>query len=252
MPVIPLKAYRVAPRKPWLAIEGGEVRLKVPAWFGGATFATPVSNVGVVDPALAQPSPEVDDVVFEEPLVLPYLYTTGPATAPNVGLVFAEPVRTPGLRWLVLSQLSEDLPKRPERDGRPAGRYVDGVMLRAEDPAAAVEALAAAGAERVTAPDAWLAARRRQVTDPDVIADREAAGRRFTWTARSGLALFAGGIGAAIASERWGSPTVSDVALAVGLAGGAVHQVATYLDNRFWFRPRGEGRRRRRGGAAGE
>ena len=250
--VIPLKSYRIAPRKPWLRIDVDAVVMRMPSWFGGRTFSVPLASTGVVDLDLVQESPEVEGTVYAEPVVIPYVYTTGPATLPNLGLVFAEPVPLPKLRWLVASQVSGDVPKRSARDGRPAGRYVDGLLLRAVDPQTAIELLAASGAERVTAPEAWLDARRARIEDPEVVAEMEAKDRRFTWTGRIGATLFFGGLASAFALDAWVSEDAAVPAFVVAGAGAVLHQGAAYLSERAWFRPRDGGRRRRRGdGPAG-
>ena len=247
MTVIPLRAYRIAPRKPWLRIDGDLVVVRAPAWFGGKTFAAPIASTGVVDLDLVQESPEVDDVVFEEPVVTPYLYTSGPMTQPNMGLVFAEPVLLAPFRWIVRSQSSEIAPKRSARGGRPAGHYVDGLLLRAVDPKAAVEALVAAGAEPVVAPDAWLAARRARVEDPGVVAEMAAKERRFTRAGRIGAVLFFGGLASAFALDTWVSEDAAVPAFVAALVGAVLHQGTAFLSERAWFRPRVGVRRRRRG-----
>ena len=170
MPVVPLKSYRLTWRKPWLAVEGGVVTFRLPGFFGGKTFSTPVSNVGVVDPRLLGEEPgTAEDVVFEVPVVVPYAYTTSAMTVPNVGLTFREPVRLP-MPLLLRSRVDALAPKRGAVGGLPPGRYVDGLMLRAVDPDAAIAALAGAGAERVLEPEAWFVAHRAHETDPRRIA----------------------------------------------------------------------------------
>jgi hypothetical protein len=233
--VIPLQAYRVAPRKPWVRVAGDAVTFRLPGWFGGRTFAVPLADVGVVDLDLVQDAPAAD-VVYAEPVVVPYVYTTGPMTAPNLRLVFRRPVALPPFRFVVRQMGAEPAPKRAARGDRPAGRYVDGLLLRAADPRAAVAQLAAAGAERVTDVDGWLAAHRPLVTDPERVAGLAAVQRRFARAGRAGTALASAGLAGAVAGGVTHHDGVVGVAGAVLVAGLATHQAAARLAERRWFR----------------
>lgn len=62
-----------------------------------------------------------------------------------------------------------------------AGVQIDGLDLRAEDPQAAIEMLAAAGVERVDRTGAWLRSHRRVTQDPAMIHVAEVKDRRQRW-----------------------------------------------------------------------
>ncbi|HEX8004465.1 MAG TPA: hypothetical protein VF519_17390 [Mycobacteriales bacterium] len=239
MTVIPLKVYRIVPRKPWIAVDGGVVTFAFPAWFGSRTFSTPVANVGVVDLELVEEMPAAEETWFAEPLNVPYVYTTGPGTLPNLGLAFREPVAVPAFRLLVRQQSSEVAPKRSARGGRPAGRYLDGLTVRAVDPRTAVEALAAAGAERVTDPDAWYLAHRERLTDPAAIDAARTSERRFALAERGGWVLM--GLGAVgLAAGGLGHVDAAGLAGGVLLGAGLLLQSGSeWLAERRAFRSRG-------------
>lgn len=163
---IPLRAYRIAPRKPRIDLESGWVILVVPTYFGNRPWRIPVSVVGINDSG-SDPASESDHgPLFAQELKVPYLATTSDLTNSNVELLFREPQRIPPLRvWIALAS-NIDMPigwleSRSERGGT-----LDGVRLRAVDPAEAIRKLLEMGAERVADPDSWLARTRRTVQMP--------------------------------------------------------------------------------------
>lgn len=221
---VPLRSYRFAPRKAWLAVDGADVVVRVPGWWGGKTWRAPLAGSAVADLDLVDAAGGIVAGYFEEPVFTPYVHSTNQLTDPNVGLVFATPVPVPNLRLLVRDGLGDEIPKRPATGERPAGRYVDGIMVRAVDPRAAVEALVAAGAERTADPDGWLRARRAAVNEPEVVAQIERRHRAVDRVTNVCLVLMGVGVVAMVAGE----PVLGDaaepggfaLAIASGLASG--------------------------------
>ena len=177
----------------------------------------PISEIGVVDNSLAVEGDQEDlGWVFVEATVTPYLATTTSSTPPNVGLVFRRPQRIPPLRLFGAYNLG--LSYRRSRSA--AGLAVDGVMLRAQDPAAAMTTLANAGAERVGAVLPWFARYRETTTDP--VALHATAGiakrRRFaavlTWVALPCIAIARVGLNN---SHVWWPYAVGGVGLLIGV-----------------------------------
>lgn len=235
--LVPLRAFRIAPRKPYLVVGTDEVGVRLPGWFGGTPWRVPLALVGVADLTAVVSGPP-EGAPLAEPVVVPFLYTTNAVPAPNLALVFREPVPAPRFRYLVRQQAHADVPKRGARGGRPAGRYVDGLLLRAVDPAVAVETLVAAGAERVADPDAWLAARRELVTDPAERAGLVAAGARFRRVGRVGAGIGCAGVAIAI-SGLWLGDAWGRAGTVAALCGFGLHQAAGYAAMRHWIRHRG-------------
>ena len=246
MTTIPLRAFPLVPRKPELRAEGGVLTFRLPGWFGSTTFSTPLSNVAVA--ALDAAEDMGPDVVLAEPLVIPYVYTSSATKPPNIGLAFAEPVALPAFRLLVRQQANELAPKRPAREGRPAGRYVDGMVLRAVDPAAAVAALAEAGAVPVSNPTAWLVERRELVTDPVLAADIERREERSVRWENALFAVGAAGFATLVAGGAW----LGDGVMAAGgvtmLAALGAQQVLAWRAERRAFSPPDAGPPRPPGG----
>ena len=107
---IPLKTYRVSPRKARIELEGGAAELFLPTYFGRRRLHVPLNGLAVCDltSPLIVDSPADD--VFRQPIALPYLFTTGPATAPTLLLLFAERQRVPPLRVVAAWAPNVDLP----------------------------------------------------------------------------------------------------------------------------------------------
>lgn len=233
---IPLRAYWFVPRKPWLAVDGTDLVVRVPGWWGGRTWRAPLAGGAVADLDMVVDPGEVEPGYYEEPVVTPYLATTSMVSTPNVAVVFRDPVPVPHLRLLAWDQRRAEIPKRPARGDRPAGRYVDGVMVRAAEPHAAVEALVAAGAERTTDPDGWLRDRRAAVTDPALVAELDRAGRSVTRGAVVCWVLMALGVLTLVAGEPLLADAAEPVGAAVFGAGGLGFQVV-----QWWYQRRSRG-----------
>ena len=175
---VPLRHYRFFARQPYIELDGPVIRLRLPGIFGGRKVWTlQVADVAVVDSEPSSSDDSGDDWVFEEPVIIPYAVTTSPNVNPNLELLFKTPQRIPSLR--VFGAQSIELSYIQSRSA--AGIQIDGLDLRAEDPLAAVEALTAAGMERVDRTGAWLRGRRRVTQDPDLIHVAEANDRRHRW-----------------------------------------------------------------------
>lgn len=169
MDVVRLRNYRLAPRKARIELIDGTARLHLPQYFGRRPWSLPVGDMAVADltsssscsTAVEEPEP-----LFARPIRIPYLFTTGPATEPNLIVLFGEPKRVPPLRWSAAIAPNTDLPFGFFESRAQGGASVDGVMLRTADPVAAVAKLVAAGVEPFSDGLCWLASRRRIVTDP--------------------------------------------------------------------------------------
>jgi hypothetical protein len=197
-----LKAYRFTGRKPWVAFDTRTetVSLILPGYFGGRGWPIPAGRVAVRDltaASLPEDGAQPEPVLADE-LVVPYLLTTGPLTRPNLLLMFTEPQRVPPLRLGAALAPNTDLPfgYRSTRSSR--GSHIDGVLLRARDPAALSRRILAAGAGRLGDPIQWLYEHRQVVTDTaeqDRLAGRRRTGRRVQVAAQIllGLATIVGG-----------------------------------------------------------
>ena len=94
---VPLRTYRIAPRKAAIEIDGARVSLYLPVYFGRRRWELNASDLAVMDRTrLAATSEfEQDDsdpyagVVLRRGITIPYLPTTGPAAEPNLALLSA-------------------------------------------------------------------------------------------------------------------------------------------------------------------
>jgi hypothetical protein len=196
----------------WLRVAGDDVLLEErPALSPVRVWRFPRSGVAVVDLTRSRdPLRPVDASLFADGVRLPTV--TGPLRLPNFGLLLAEPYAGgPGAEYAV------GQPARRRHDGRPAGYWIDGVLVAVDAPAVATAAFADAGVQVVTDPAFWLAAR-RPASDPAVLAHR-AAGRerQKQWRRSSRLAMLAGLLlaSAGAGPARWLVPVGAAVA-AVG------------------------------------
>ncbi|QKG24754.1 SIMPL domain-containing protein [Actinomadura verrucosospora] len=191
VPQVRLRTYRLA-RKAYLRGSGGELALRLPAYFGRRLWRVPMAEVNVVD--LTSPRTVVQKIgdVYAEPVVTPYLPTTGPLTRPTTLLLFTTPQRVPPLRWLAAIAPNSSLPFGYRASRSAKGARLDGVFLRAADPGDAADRLVAAGAQRVDDPALWLREHRKRVADPvraDAIALSEKRARAIGTAAGASLIL---------------------------------------------------------------
>ena len=214
---IVLRYYRLFARTPYIDVAAGSANFRVPSVFGGRRWwSVPISEIGVVDNSLAVEGADQDlGWVFVDPTLTPYLATTSPNTPPNLRLAFRHPQRIPPVR--LLSAYNLGVPYRRSRSA--AGVALDGVMLRAQDPVAAMTILANAGAERVGAVLPWLARYRETTTDPvalhetAVIAKRRRFASLLVWIALPCLVIARAGLNS---SHAWWPYVVGGVGLLVG------------------------------------
>lgn len=184
---IRLRAYWFVPRKPSLTIDRDAMVLRLPAWFGRHRWRIPLAEAALL-PELVEGEERTSDAFFVRGIEIPYLFTTGPITEPNIGLLFREPQRVPPVR-LVVAQRYLPIGWLGSRSAR--GEVLDGVDLRAQDPVAAREVLAAHGVGAADQPLEWLAAHREVTEDPALIEATQAQLRRATWAARTALLGYA-------------------------------------------------------------
>jgi hypothetical protein len=162
---VPLRHYRLFSRRPYIELDGPAIRFWLPGIFGGRTvWSLNIRDVAVVDtePSTGAGDDPVDDWVFEEPVNIPYAVTTSPNVDPNLELLFRTPQRIPSLGVLGAKTIELSYFESRSADGI----LIDGLDLRARDPEAAVETLAAAGLERVDGTGAWLREHRQVAQHP--------------------------------------------------------------------------------------
>ncbi len=234
--VLPLDAWRFAPRKAAAEIVGTELRLFLPAYFGSHRMVAALGEVGVhvFGPAAPAEAPE-SEVWFADGLGILNLRTKWSAAEPDLMLLFDPPVRVPPIRWLLL--LGNPLPIGWGASRSQRGEWADGVLVCCADPTALAESLTAAGVQRVDRATEWFAERRATVDDPQDVAvlrrteERErSAGRVSAW-GWGGVSLLV--LAGSLTDELWflvpaavvgiGTFTLSRVVAARSLRGGSAH-----------------------------
>jgi hypothetical protein len=230
----PLRAYRFNWRKPTALVDAaaGSVELYLPAYFGRHRWRLDASELAVVDPASAGGGPVSSEVYFAAPPLVPYLFTTGPATMPTTGLLFQRAQRVPPIRMAASWAPNSNVPIGVRESRTSGGAHLDGVFLRFEDPAAAHGALLRAGATTTTDPDAWLARHRTLVVDPVEVAAVRRRHRRLVWLERSSYLFVALAALVALLVGEDASPLEFAVALAAIVASFAVRWAASALSRR--------------------
>lgn len=184
---VPLRHYRLVSRQPYIEVDGPVMRLRLPGIFGGRNlWNLNVADVAVVDTEPSSSDDNGDDWVFEEPVIIPFAATTSQNVNPNLELLFKTPQRIPSLR--VFGAQTIGLPYFQSRST--AGVQIDGLDLRAEDPVAAVETLAAAGMERVDRTGAWLRRHRAVTQDPSLMKVAKANDQRQRWVGAIVMVVF--------------------------------------------------------------
>jgi len=193
--LVPLAAWRLAPRKAAIDVVDHQLRLYAPTYFANKRLVVPVDEVGVH--ALV-PAPDEEDsrdseepeAWFENGIRFLDLPTKWQYSSPNLMLLFHRPARVPPVRWLLA--LNNPLPlgfwaSRSER-----GELVDAVLVRCVQLDVAVDNLVRVGAQRVAEPIDWLAQRRATASDPvriselrrqDALADRASKISTTAWAA---------------------------------------------------------------------
>lgn len=186
MTSVELRAYRWTRRRPSISVDGDDLVLRLPSYFGRHVWRVPAGDVVVADPS------DFDDdteVVFDPPLAIPYLFTTGPATKPTAVLLFRGPQRVPPVRLVTAIAPNADLPFGYWQARSDGGAFIDGVLVRTavDDGAASLSAL---GIERVTRPLDWLRAHRVTVQAPHLIDEAKRLHRRARAKMLGSLTLF--------------------------------------------------------------
>ncbi|ADP81190.1 hypothetical protein [Pseudofrankia inefficax] len=177
-----LKSYRLAVRKPSVVSRDGNIEMTLPTYFGGRKWIIPLRQIAVRDLSAA---PSVDNTADREPVLarelrVPYLFTTGPVTKPNLQLMFDEPQRVPPVRLAAAFAPNTDLPFGYRSTRSQIGDHVDGVLLRAYDSAKLSRLLKAAGARPFDDPTSWMHEHRTIVSDAterDTLTRRRRTGR---------------------------------------------------------------------------
>ncbi|WP_241842487.1 hypothetical protein [Pseudofrankia sp. BMG5.36] len=162
-----MKAYWFVIRKPRVVCDGGAVRMMLPGYFGGRAWAIPARHVAVQDLSATPPAEGAQEPqpVLARELAVPYLFTTGPMTRPNLLLMFTEPQRVPPLRLDAALAPNTDLPFGYRSTRSEKGARVDGVLLRADNPAALRQSVLTAGGSSLDDPVGWLYEHREVVAD---------------------------------------------------------------------------------------
>ena len=188
LPSVELRSFRISRKRPQLTIDGRDLVIFVPSYFGPHEWRVPIEEVTVSEHLGGRRSKWdqgfADALVFEKPPVLPFLMTTTKNAQPNLLLLFANPTETPVPRRFVT--LEGQPRRRPFWSGPQAGATVDGVMLRCTSPPEAVRTLSAAGVETTYSPEEWLAHHRKIVTDE--AKREEVLGRRRSIARVQGIA----------------------------------------------------------------
>lgn len=189
-----LKAYWFAIRKPRVVCGGGVISMILPGYFGGRQWTVPAGHAAVRDLSAA-PLPEdaqEPEPVLASELAVPYLFTTGPMTRPNLLLMFTEPQRVPPLRLAASLASNTDLPFGYRSTRSKRGAHVDGILLRADNPAVLCRSIVAAGGSHFDDPVRWLREHRQVVTDvvqQNSLTRRRRTGRRVQIAAATLLLL---------------------------------------------------------------
>jgi hypothetical protein len=202
---IPLRTYRLNPRKSRIDLRGDRLSMYLPGFFGKSRWDMTAPDVAVCDLQTLPRDGEDEDpgeFFFEGGVRLPYFFTTGPVTAPTLALLFRTPQRVPPLRFVASAASNVDLPFGYRSSRSKEGATVDGALLRATDSAAALDRLRRAGAEVTTDPTLWLAEHRALVTDPaqrEALVAEDARYARLSTLSNGG---FVGGLVALIAADK--------------------------------------------------
>ena len=180
--LVPLRTWRLSPRKARLELSPGQLSVYLPAYFGGHRLVVPTIDVVFADldaddDELPDDPPE-HDVWFEEPLRVADFPTASTLVEGSLVLAFVRPVRVPPLRWVMAMSDNVDLPFGYFSSRRGEGAHVDAVRLRPADREAAAGALRLAGVRQVDDPLSWLSEHRALETDPEVISELQELDRR--------------------------------------------------------------------------
>lgn len=216
--VIPLRTYRFYGKKSRIEVDGGIARLFLPQYFGRAIWEIPIDSIGVTDLSTLEAPPALEDTNLRKTPRIPYFFTTGTVTSPNLLLLFRTPQRVPPVRAIVALAPNVDLPFG-YREAR-SGALIDGTLLRAVDAKAAAAFLAQAGAEVIEDPTSWLIRYREIVADEAHATELRTRRRAFRRLLRvSSVLLIAGFVAGIPLRGRGDFPTWGWWVLAILLSG---------------------------------
>lgn len=172
---VPLRAFRLNPRKAHLDLLPTQISLFLPFYFGRRRLEFPLAGAAFAIDGLPTPvdqlhEPEDDEVFFHEAIVIPYFPTASVVRGPNTTILLPEPQRMAPLRRAIMLNQNVDLPFGYRQSHSDKGVWLDGVELAVADPASARLALMNAGLTEAD-PSHWLAAHRELEQDTD---EREA------------------------------------------------------------------------------
>lgn len=186
---VPLRAFRLNPRKAHMDVLPGQINLFLPAYFGRRLVELPtVGAAFAIDDKHTQSDDDVglltddEDVFFEKPIVVPYFPTASVVRGPNAMIMLPRPARMPSLRRAMMFNQNVSLPFGYRQSRSDEGVWLDGVELAVADPTAARSALLQAGLVEEKFPTKYFAAHRELEHDPGEIASIQgdvASARRF-------------------------------------------------------------------------
>lgn len=217
---VPLRQYRLHVRDAYVDVSSDELVLRVPSFFGAALWRIPNHEAVAADLTTPPPNPVADrserDEVFVDAPNVPYLFTTGPMTAPTLALLFRTPQRTPVLTRTAAFAPNVDIGVTRRQTRSAEGAHVDGVLLRCHEPMAAMAQLRSVGIEETDDADRWLVANRPLITDPTERSARIALEERLFPRHRTlGWAATGGVLGAVVLQDA--RPTLAVVLGAAAL-----------------------------------
>ena len=141
---VALRDYVYRPRKARIELSAYTAHVNLPYYFGGYEWSIPVRSIAVVD--LTVPgTPRAPEGLKGEFLgrTITYLFTTARRRTATTLLLFAEPQRVPPLRLGPALDLNvrPHLPFGYLSSRRRDGAWVDGILLRVDNPKEAVDRL---------------------------------------------------------------------------------------------------------------
>lgn len=218
--VIPLKAFRLSPRKARIDVLPDGLSIYLPTYFGAHRLVVP--RRGTVATFLDGPETEssiADDVFYKDEVRVAYFPTASQVKDGNLLLSCVEPVRVPPLRAFIAWFGQVDLPftrreTRSEEDVR-----LDAVSVRVASPSQARQVLSRAGVPETADPDRWMVEHREIETDPEIVRELQREMAVEEHASRWSLVAFFGSTALLVAAR-----VTDDFRLAVGgfvLLGGA-------------------------------
>jgi hypothetical protein len=187
---IPLRTFRIAPRRAVIDVTATELQVFLPAFFGRRRLTVPISNAAMEcypedERELESEYDAGDELYFKDVVRIANFPTASALKDGNLLLLFREPVRAPPLRWYMALNNDVSFPFGFRESRSETGAWIDGALLRADDPRAACEELRRVGVTQVEAGIEWLGQHRELETDPEAQqaiqaeAEQEARGHRW-------------------------------------------------------------------------